>query len=80
MHNLHLLIFGSTEEEIRANAAKALDDAFKLHSSMGDRANCLSDEYEFEFREESSMWDIVKSSVAANKEILFDEGVKEDEG
>lgn len=63
MHNLHLLIFGSTEEEIRANAAKALDDAFRNHKAMGDSANCIGDEYEYEFRKEKYMADICEAYI-----------------
>lgn len=52
MKNLHLLIIGSSEEEIRANTLLALEEALKHHSYMGDMANCLSNEFEYEFVEE----------------------------
>ena len=70
MNNLHLLIIGSSEEEIRANAAKALDDAFEMYKRSGNQANCLApDEYEFEFRPEPTMADINDSNNISDEKL-----------
>lgn len=61
MKNLHLLIFGSSEEEIRKNGIAAIEDALDSHKTiLGDRANALCAGYEFEFVSETSMADITR--------------------
>ncbi len=65
MKNLHLLVIGSSSEEIRKNGHQAIQDALHDLAIYGDRANALaSDEFEFDFCAESTMADLFDRSLA----------------
>jgi len=72
MRNLHLLIFGNTEEEIRANCLAALEDALHLHKQMGDEANCLGEEFEFDFVEEDTMCSLYDAILKDRDAVMKD--------
>lgn len=72
MKNLHLLIFGSTEKEIRENCAKALDEAFCLYEATEDKEwppSKLGPEFELEFRAEKSMMSIIDGYIKRHEII-----------
>ncbi len=56
MKNLHLLIIGSSEEEIRKNCAEALDRTFGRYKYLEDRAGEFNPgKYDSEFVPENSI-------------------------
>jgi hypothetical protein len=61
--NIHLIIFGNTEKEIRDNAKKAIDEAIEFFNRKAYDVSVFAlDEFEFEFVEESSMSELQRKN------------------
>lgn len=55
MNNLLILVLGNTPEEIRRNGKALIAEALSDREGMGDKANCLGPEGEYEFIPDTCM-------------------------